>query len=534
MNLLASTSWPDEAAAAPPSLAGLGLDSAAAQQLRFEPGADYDERLARVQATQQAQGNAFLEAAAVLLRSLGEMPRRLDEAGLSGLHELLTQELKTFTRLCEQANLRRDQMLVTRYALCTALDEAINLSPTAGGAQDSTGMWSTVALLNTFHGESHGGKKVFLIIGRLAASPDEHVDVLELMHHLLCLGFMGDYRVQAEGRRHLETIRHRLHVLVSARRPAVARELSPHRQGAGRGRLALLRTVPVWVSASLLGLALFGLFAWHKYQLLRVSQQVQERIAAIDKIPLSLPAARPSLTLADLLADQIQAGRVAVTDEPKGSLVVFRGDGMFSGGLATLSAPTQDILRRVAQALNGVPGSVSVVGHTDNVPVQSPQFANNQALSEGRAAAVRQALVAAGVEPQRISVSGRGDQQPVQSNATAEGRARNRRVEIQVLLEAPGAAASAPAMGASAAAAVAPLSKPAAPVVAPAANAAVAAQTAKPAPAPVAASAAARAAPAASNPAPAVTKPAAPAPIVKAQTSAEAPAAAAPASTPTP
>uniref|UniRef100_UPI00097C3200 type IVB secretion system protein IcmH/DotU n=1 Tax=Pelomonas sp. KK5 TaxID=1855730 RepID=UPI00097C3200 len=369
---------------------GLGIGSAPVSALQFEPGPRYEERLAAVQAAQQRGANPIIEAATVLLRSLAEIPQRLDVTGLNGLHGLLVQELKVFTRLCEQCNLRRDHMLISRYALCTALDEAINLTPTAGGGADSTGHWSTLALLNALHGESHGGRKVFLIIGRLAQSVDEHLPVIELMHHLLSLGFMGDYRVQADGRRHLETIRHRLHVLVAQGRPPLPRELSEHWRGETEGRFRMLRSLPVWVSASLLGLALFGAFAWQKYQLLRQGAAVQADIQAIAKIPLAAAAPAPrTLTLAQLLADDIKAGRVAVTDGPGRSLVVFKGDGMFTGGLTRLAPATEAILTRVAEALNDVPGTVRIVGHTDNVPIQSAQFKDNQALSEARAAAVR-------------------------------------------------------------------------------------------------------------------------------------------------
>ena len=409
---------------------GMGVASAI-NTLHFEPGPTYEERLARLQDAQARGANALLEAASVLLHGLAEMPAKLDVTALNGLHELLMQELKVFTRLCEQCNVRRDHMLVSRYALCTALDEAINLSPTAGGGSDTTGHWSTLALLNAMHGENHGGRKVFLIIGRLAHSVDEHIDVLELMHHLLCLGFMGDYRVQADGRRHVENIRHRLHSLVSQRRAPVPRELSEHWRGETQGRFKLLRSIPVWVSASLLGLLLFGLFAWQKFQLLRSSEAVQANILAIEK--MSTPAPVPkTLTLAQLLADQIQAQRVAVTDAPGRSDVIFKGDGMFSGGLTQLAPATLDIIQRVAEALNDVPGTVRIVGHTDNIPIQSARFKDNQALSEGRADAVKAALVAAGLPATRIVTTGAGDTDPVQSNADAAGRARNRRVQIEV------------------------------------------------------------------------------------------------------
>ena len=101
--------------------------------LVFEPGPNHDTRLTEVLLAVEQNRNPFQEAASVLLRSLAELPKELNAEGLRGLHTLLTQELQTYTRLCEQANLRRDHMLAVRYALCTALDEAISLRPWAGG-----------------------------------------------------------------------------------------------------------------------------------------------------------------------------------------------------------------------------------------------------------------------------------------------------------------------------------------------------------------------------------------------------------------
>ena len=86
-------------------------------------------------------------------------------------------------------------------------------------------------------------------------------------------------------------------------------------------------------------------------------------------------------------------------------------------------------LRSVADSLRQHPAStVRVVGHTDNVG--SPAY-NNQ-LSQERAMAVSRELITAGTSAQRITVSGRGFNEPITSNATAAGRAQNRRVEIVI------------------------------------------------------------------------------------------------------
>ncbi|WP_265468757.1 OmpA family protein [Arenimonas daejeonensis] len=82
----------------------------------------------------------------------------------------------------------------------------------------------------------------------------------------------------------------------------------------------------------------------------------------------------------------------------------------------------------MAGQLRGGGGAISIEGHTDSQGAD----AANQALSQRRAEAVRRVLEDAGLPSARLSASGRGESAPVADNATAEGRARNRRVEIIV------------------------------------------------------------------------------------------------------
>jgi outer membrane protein OmpA-like peptidoglycan-associated protein len=86
-------------------------------------------------------------------------------------------------------------------------------------------------------------------------------------------------------------------------------------------------------------------------------------------------------------------------------------------------------LRSVANSLRQHPASTGrVVGHTDNVG----SAAYNNQLSQERAMAVARELIAAGTAPSRLTVAGRGFYEPITSNATAAGRAQNRRVEIVI------------------------------------------------------------------------------------------------------
>lgn len=101
---------------------------------------------------------------------------------------------------------------------------------------------------------------------------------------------------------------------------------------------------------------------------------------------------------------------------------------LFEPNAADLTSDGMTAVAVIAEVLNRYPGrSVQVSAHTDSVGSDS----YNQALSERRAASVLQALVAEGVDRQRLSSQGKGEREPVASNDTAEGRARNRRVELR-------------------------------------------------------------------------------------------------------
>jgi outer membrane protein OmpA-like peptidoglycan-associated protein len=114
---------------------------------------------------------------------------------------------------------------------------------------------------------------------------------------------------------------------------------------------------------------------------------------------------------------------------PRG-LVVSLSDVLFDVNKATLKGGAENDVKRIAAVLGQYPDhQISVEGHTD--ATGSDEY--NQKLSEERAASVRQALVAGGIDSTKISSKGFGKTQPVASNATPAGRQQNRRVEIVVL-----------------------------------------------------------------------------------------------------
>jgi type VI secretion system protein ImpK len=395
---------------------------------RLAPEPSKPKRLAAIQSAR----NPLLEAAQPLLRALADMPTELEPDGVVVFHRLLTHEVATFESLCRTAQIRHEHAVAASYALCTAIDEAAGSTAWGGGKGAETGVWAGRQLAPKFHGDNHGGDKLFLLVGRLAANPQEHIDLLELMHQILGLGFEGRFHTAANGRRQLEAIRHRLLTLLTAARGDVPGDLSAHWRGAGAGRFRMMRSVPVWVTVSVLSLVLIGLFGGYKYQLLKASADVEQRIAAIGRLrPPPAPPVQP-MRLKELLSAEIARGTVSVDEDDHRSVLTFKGDDMFVPGQARVNARTVPVLVKVADEINQVAGSVQVIGHSDNLPIRTREFPDNQTLSEKRAAAVAQVLQDQGVSASRLKVEGRGDTAPVADNATAAGRARNRRVDIVV------------------------------------------------------------------------------------------------------
>ncbi|MFT6775923.1 MAG: outer membrane protein OmpA-like peptidoglycan-associated protein [Paracoccaceae bacterium] len=112
------------------------------------------------------------------------------------------------------------------------------------------------------------------------------------------------------------------------------------------------------------------------------------------------------------------------------SLLVTLPEGVtFDTGSSEIKPRFSRSLTQVAQTLNAYPESyIDVVGHTDSTGADD----FNQRLSEARAEAVRRALVQRSVSPARVVAYGMGEKAPVADNATAQGRAQNRRVEILI------------------------------------------------------------------------------------------------------
>ena len=115
-------------------------------------------------------------------------------------------------------------------------------------------------------------------------------------------------------------------------------------------------------------------------------------------------------------------------------LVNLNGTLLFDSGKSELKAEANPLIEKIGKILQMYDKNmIEVEGHTDNVPISSAKYKDNNVLSMFRALTVADYLrEVTTIEPSHIKSSGRGEYVPIADNSTPEGRARNRRVEIKI------------------------------------------------------------------------------------------------------
>jgi type VI secretion system protein ImpK len=201
----------------------------------------------------------------------------------------------------------------------------------------------------------------------------------------------------------------------------------------------VIRAIPLWVLGAVAIALLTLLFS---LLLNSLNQQSDPVYSAIHKIqppnylatpprtsqPIATPRKQPSLS--QLLASEIKQNKVQVTGQSGLSKVVIPGDRLFRSGSATINSSVIPLLQQITAQLNKLPGSIRIIGHSDSDPIHNARFPSNWALSNSRADSVA-AIVRQNLDnPTRLSTEGRADLEPVASNETRAGKAKNRRVEV--------------------------------------------------------------------------------------------------------
>ncbi len=232
--------------------------------------------------------NRIVAASANLLALLGELRNQARHQDINGLRNHLIDEIKAFESQLKEQDTPNEIVISARYCLCTALDEAILNTP--WGVECG---WAQHSLLSTFHNETFGGEKFFMIMSRLLETPAKYINALELIYLILAQGFAGKYRLDQRGHHQLAQIRDNLYHTISRQRGEFERDLSPRWRGLEQQEKAVTEYIPLWVYMSVFLFVLVATYAgfrlWQNQTTDAVAQELRQ-------VSVASPTSRTDLT----------------------------------------------------------------------------------------------------------------------------------------------------------------------------------------------------------------------------------------------
>jgi len=380
----------------------------------------------RLKAVEQAI-NPLLEGARILLGALADRPEILDADSVVRRRRWLEHEIRLFTRMCGELDLRPEHVRNASYCLCSALDEAA--MQVSWGKGEATGAeWQVNGLAAAMGHDRQGGDRVFQLIDEALRSPREHLDLIELYQNILDLGFRGRYRFERDGPKRLQVIRERVHDVVVTGGLRMRDASEPVR--------LVRQTVDPWVRPVVIRRSRIGAVVGLVIALLvgAVGYAAVDYWVRLKEVRRVSPFDLLARDLEQRLRDEVAAGNVELIPDPARNTLTLRFGGMFAPGDVAVAPWGASVVASAGREIATMTedATVRVAGYADSAPASSARQVSNQALSEARARHVAQILVAAGVPVPSISVEGRGDAESLADNSTESGRARNRRVEVIV------------------------------------------------------------------------------------------------------
>lgn len=220
--------------------------------------------------------NPIVRAAGVLLGLVVELRHAEVDAEMDALRNRLIDEVRRFESRVQAHSQRPEVATAARYCMCAMVDEAV-LKTSWGSASE----WSSSSLLSTFHNETWGGEKFFLILDRLRQEPARHVELLELIYVCLRLGFQGRYLVLDNGHARLEALVDEVYRTIRHQRGDHERELSPHWRGESDPRPRVAQFVPLWVVGAVAGALLLVTFLSFRFALHQGSEPLLRSLQQI-------------------------------------------------------------------------------------------------------------------------------------------------------------------------------------------------------------------------------------------------------------
>lgn len=384
--------------------------------------------------------NQLNASAATLFSLISRIRNRAQHLDPADLRRSVIAEIREFEARTQKLGIDPKLIKLARYAISATIDDVVLNTPWGGES-----IWATQTMVGTFHKETVGGDRFYDLLKKLEGDHSTDVSLLEFMYMCLALGFEGRLRVDTRGSEKHAQIRASLAQQIRQRRGVVETGLSPHWKGLAREVRNVSLWTPVWVSLAALSLVLGLVYLGLSWSLASASENVRGQLSVVEagvtpKLDRRAPPPPPpppleeednvGAKIAAFLKPEIDQGLVNVIDDVNTVAVRIIGQGMFPSGSDQLASRYVETVIRVGNAMNPERGPIIVAGHSDNIPISTARFPSNAHLSLARAKSVQRTLMLSVQDGERMTAEGRAARQPIASNDTPEGRARNRRIEI--------------------------------------------------------------------------------------------------------
>lgn len=432
-----SSAAPAQPASPPPSFAAKGPPVSRVQRRSSRQRAE-EEEIDDASVWTLGAINPLCAVAAPLLALAVRMRDSTQPANLDHARDQAIAEVRSFETTALARGIAPDRIRLARYLVCATVDDLI--MATEWGAQTQ---WASKGLVSTVEQETWGGERFFAMVEQALGDPVGSVEVLELAYVCLAIGFAGRYRVMPRGGAELSGLRDRIYRTIRRVRGEPERDLAPMWRGLNVPYAPPRAPFPVWTASAACLVMLAGIYAFFSFDLGsradRLAARLQDLfpsgpVQIVRPAPPPAPAPVPTVTQIDRirqrLAGELQARQVEIGQIERYIYLRIASTGLFGSGAARVAPAYVPVLDNVAAALAPEPGQIVILGHTDDVPLRGGQYPDNEALSLARAQATADYLGSKIGGTPRISAIGRGAAEPIASNATSEGRALNRRIEI--------------------------------------------------------------------------------------------------------
>lgn len=177
---------------------------------------------------------------------------------IQGTSQLMIKELDTFSNIAMEQGVNADQILMSRYILCTFIDEML---ASASWARDNA--WSGASLLNHYYSEGYGGDKFFQLLVRFEEEPTEFIYVMELAYVCLSFGYGGKYKSKNKNMQDVGAIKENLYRQIKTTKPKKEKFYANHPAAQRHHKLySKLSRKMILAVALLLMFVVYGIFTY--------------------------------------------------------------------------------------------------------------------------------------------------------------------------------------------------------------------------------------------------------------------------------